>query len=256
VTVQASRTSAELPSSAAHRPSEPADRELASLRARNAELEAFASAIRHDLRTPLTAIQGFADLVVAGYGAVLGERGAAFVTHIIEAAGRIEDLIAGSSRLADASRLPLAPASVDLSAMALRWVAAACAAEPDRAVDVDIAASIPVFGDPKLLDRALAELLDNAWRATAGRSPALIRVTATRRDGEVTVDITDNGHGFDPAEADRLLQPFQRGAHPDGRFAAGVGLTVAQRIIARHGGTLRLRGTRGAGAAISLTLPE
>lgn len=229
--------------------------EIAALRTRVAELEAFAAAIRHDLRTPLTAIQGFSDLLLSGFSGVLGARGTDFVERVLEGAQRIEDLVSASSRVADASRLPLSPHSVDLSRVTRAVVSELSASTPDRLVSVDIDPDIQVFGDPTLLERLVRELMANAWRATAALRPGLIRLRAHRRNGEVVCELSDNGHGFEASDAARLLEPFQRGLNPDGHFSPGVGLAVVRRIVARHGGSLTIRGARDAGATVVVTLP-
>jgi signal transduction histidine kinase len=229
--------------------------EIAALHARIAELEAFTAAVRHDLRTPLTAIQGFSDLLLSGYGPVLGARGRDFVERVLEGARRIEDLVSASARVADASRLALSPRSVDLSRLTRAVIDEFARSAPDRQVSADIDPDIHVFGDPALLERAVRELVANAWRATAARRPGFIRLSARRRDGVVICELSDNGHGFDASEAPRLLEPFQRGLNPDGRFSPGAGLAVARRVVARHGGSLTLTGVRDAGATVVVTLP-
>ncbi len=260
VTLQPPRKGAQPLASAAPRANAPASEqrsadEIAALRARLAELEAFSSAVRHDLRTPLTAIQGFSDLLLSGFGDVLGTRGRDFVERVLEGAQRIEDLVAASTRVADASRLPLSPQSIDLSRLTRGILSELAAGAPDRLVTVDIDPNIHVFCDPALLQRGMRELVANAWRATAARRPGLIRLRAHRQGGEVTCELSDDGHGFEPSEASRLLEPFQRGLNPDGHFSPGVGLAVARRIVARHGGTLTLTGAKDAGATVVVTLP-
>ncbi|MEZ4265559.1 MAG: HAMP domain-containing sensor histidine kinase [Myxococcota bacterium] len=229
--------------------------EIAALKERVAELEAFTAVVRHDLRTPLTAIQGFSDLLISGFGSVLGTRGRDFVERILEGAQRIEDLVAASTRVADASRLPIRPQSVDLSHLVRAVLTELARSNPDRLVTVDIAPDVVVIGDPALLERVVRELLANAWRATAGKRPGRISFFAMRREGRFVCELSDNGHGFDASEAPRLMEAFQRGANPDGRFSPGVGLAVARRIVARHGGTLSISGVRDAGATVVLTLP-
>ncbi|MCB9730818.1 MAG: HAMP domain-containing histidine kinase [Deltaproteobacteria bacterium] len=237
-----------------------ADERIAELSARVAELEAFASAVRHDLRTPLTAIQGFADLLLSGFGRLLGRRGSEYIERILEGAQRIEDLIAASKRLADASRLPLNPRAVDLAALARDALTRLTRAEPQRLVSVEISPRIMVFGDPALLTLLMEELLANAWRATAHRRPG--RITLRAVDGDdgddgddgPAVELTDDGRGLDPSDAPRLLEPFQRGPDHDGQFTPGVGLAVARRIVGRHGGSLRIDGAPDRGATVTFTL--
>ena len=129
-------------------------------------------------------------------------------------------------------------------------------ASPDREASIVITPGLHARGDERLLKTAIAELLHNAWAYASADRAVRIEVDAQQDLNGTTLRIRDHGDGFDPAQAARMGEPFQRlapDAHPEG---AGLGLAIARRIAERHGGTLRLEGRIGEGATALLFLPS
>ena len=102
----------------------------------------------------------------------------------------------------------------------------------------------------------MQNLLNNAWKYTAGVAQARIRVFSREADGGREYCVSDNGAGFDMARADKLFQPFQRLHQPHEFAGLGIGLATARRIVQRHGGVLRAESQPGQGATFSFTLPQ
>lgn len=165
-------------------------------------------------------------------------------------------IIDGLLELSRAGRVDLAKSPVDLSALAAAQAADLARRNPERDVQLRIEPGIRVYGDPRLLEAVLANLLENAWKYTARTAEARVAMDTVMADGRSWVRITDNGAGFDMAHADKLFQPFQRLHGPNEFPGVGIGLATVHRIIRRHGGELKAEGTPGAGAAFYLHLPE
>ena len=109
-------------------------------------------------------------------------------------------------------------------------------------------------GDPQLLRVVLENLLGNAWKFTSQSNKARIEFGAVATEGKTEYFIRDNGAGFDMLYADKLFVPFQR-LHAFAEFSGtGIGLSIVQRIIHRHGGDIRAKGAPGEGATIFFTL--
>ena len=109
-------------------------------------------------------------------------------------------------------------------------------------------------GDEQLLHIALINLLDNAFKFTRHTTNARVESAGRAREN-LSVQVRDNGAGFDPKYADRLFSPFQR-LHAESEFpGAGLGLTTVQRVIHRHAGSISASGVLGRGASFSFTLP-
>jgi light-regulated signal transduction histidine kinase (bacteriophytochrome) len=142
---------------------------------------------------------------------------------------------------------------VDLSQLAMEVVESLKQQAPERTVDVVVRPAMSVTGDPGLLRIMLENLLGNAWKYTSKRDGARIEFGRNIVDGETAYYVSDNGVGFDMQYADRLFGAFQR-LHGDEFEGTGIGLVIVQRIVRRHGGSIRAEGSPGEGATFYFTL--
>lgn len=167
----------------------------------------------------------------------------------------MERIIDSLLELARLSRLELRPAAVDLSALARELAGELGKREPGRAVELVIAPGLAAKGDAELLRLALGNLLENAWKFTSRRPSARVELGAAREEGQRAFFVSDDGAGFDMARSERLFKPFER-LHSEAEFPGfGVGLSLAARIIARHGGKIWARSAPERGATFFFTLP-
>ncbi|HWG90009.1 MAG TPA: transporter substrate-binding domain-containing protein [Candidatus Thermoplasmatota archaeon] len=220
----------------------------------NEDLEAFSYTVSHDLRTPLSSLSNYAEVVRRKYGDNLGKEGGRYVERIQAAAARMTQLTEDMLRLSRATRLPLEVGRVDLSALAASVVAGLKDRDPARQVTVSITPGLRAEGDARLLRIALENLLENAWKYTRGTADARIEVRGEQTPSGVRVEVKDNGVGFDPALASRLFTPFQRLHDPKQFEGTGVGLSTVRRILERHGGTIGATAAPGEGATFTFTL--
>ena len=227
----------------------------AELTAANQELDSFAYAVSHDLRAPLRALNGFSRALVEDCGDQLVGEARGYLDQIILASRRMSELIDGLLSLSRSTRGDLRREVVDLSALAGRRLAALAEGDPGRAVAYSVEPGLVAVGDPRTLEPALGNLLDNAWKYTGHCPSPQIRVYSEERESGRWICVTDNGAGFDMAHAERLFKPFQRLHRQDEFPGIGIGLATAQRIILRHGGRLEARGEPGRGATFAFLLP-
>ena len=227
---------------------------LAELEQKNHELEAFSYAVSHDLRAPLRRIDSFGKALLESRPDQLDETGQRFLQRIREATGHMAELIDGMLHLARVTRAELRAWPVDLSLLAAETVAELRQGEPDRDVEVTIRPGMVVNGDPRILRILLQNLLGNAWKFTAGRTPARIELGLLAAHSEPVYYVRDNGVGFDMAYSGRLFTPFQRLHAADAFPGTGIGLATSQRIVQRHGGRIWLEGDVGRGATVFFTL--
>ncbi len=250
--VEAKRVIVELNADLERRVSE----RTAELTAANAELDAFAYAVSHDLRAPLRAMNGFAQALREDLGPRLQDETREDLDEIMAASRRMGRLIDGILALSRTSRGELVRERVDISAMATRQLADLVAREPVRRVEWTVDSGLSVEGDVRMLECAMFNLLDNAMKYTARVSRTQIRVDSEIRDGRRWICVRDNGAGFDMAFAQRLFKPFQRLHRQDEFPGIGIGLATAQRIARRHGGEIRACSEPDRGTVFCLYLPD
>jgi PAS domain S-box-containing protein len=228
----------------------------AQLEAANKELEAFSYSVSHDLRSPLRSIDGFSQALLEDYEDQLDVDGQDYLRRVRAATQRMGQLIDDLLNLSRITRAELRQELVDLSALAQGVVAELQHAEPQRVVEVVIAAGLHGQGDARLLQIVLANLLGNAWKFTSKQTQARIELGAVVRDGHTTYFVRDNGAGFDMAYASKLFGAFQRLHALTEYSGTGIGLAIVQRIIHRHGGHVWAEGAVGQGATFYFTLTE
>ena len=220
----------------------------------NRELESFAYSVSHDLRAPLRALEGFSSLLEEEAAPSLDDTARHYLDRIRRNATKMSQLIDDLLRLSRIGRQALDRAEIDLSAMA-RDVAEEIAAQyPGRKVSLRIQDGMSARADKALLEVALVNLLGNAWKFTASAPEAAIGFQCMDRGGETIYSISDNGVGFDMAFSQNLFTPFQR-LHDEREYAgSGIGLSMARRIVARHGGRIWAEASPGKGATFFFTL--
>ncbi len=226
------------------------------LEEKNRELEAFAYTASHDLRAPLRAVQGFAELLARDGGNRLSAESAGHLGRIETAANRMGDLIEDLLMLARVSASGVEKTDVDLGRMAGEIIDGLAAGEPARRAEVRVASGCRVRGDAGLLRIVLENLLGNAWKFTSRTPETNIEFGFTDRPGWRDCFVRDNGAGFPAAEASLLFTPFKR-LHPEREFpGVGVGLATVRRIVQKHGGEVRAEGATGRGATFTFSLPQ
>jgi PAS domain S-box-containing protein len=227
----------------------------AQLQVLNKEAENFSYSIAHDLRAPLRWIGGFAQALEEGHASKLDAEGQRFLQKICDSAEHMGALLDGLIEVARFSRTDLRRTAVDLTATVRRVAAELQQDGPERKVELVVAGGITVNGDPRLLQRVLENLLNNAYKFTAKRVPARIEFgTAPQGDGRVAYFVRDNGIGFDMAYADQLFGAFQRLHGAKEYPGTGIGLATVERIVHRHGGQVWAEGTENTSATFYFTL--
>ncbi|HSI43941.1 MAG TPA: CHASE sensor domain-containing protein [Methylotenera sp.] len=228
-----------------------------ALQTANQELEAFSYSVSHDLRTPLRAIDGFSQAVLEDYSGKLDDQGKNYLQRIRSATQRMGQLIDDMLDLSNIARVEMRHNTVDLSALAQDVITELRNNEPNRVVECHIEPELFAEGDTSLLRVALSNLLGNAWKYSSKTAMPVIKFGMTQdKDGKKEFFVSDNGVGFDMAYADKLFGAFQR-LHSISEFpGTGVGLATVQRVIHRHGGSIRGEGILGEGATFYFSLPE
>lgn len=219
---------------------------------RTRDLQTFSHALAHDLRAPIAAMAGFAQVIAEQGAQGLSERNRHRLERIVANGHRAEALIDAILGLVSHLQGPLRKRPVDLTALAAAAVDQLRGAHPERHVQVHVQQDMRTHGDPGLLMSVVGNLVNNAWKFTARCAHPRIEVG---RDDSGAFYVKDNGVGFDAQHAQNLFQPLQR-LHDDKDFSGlGIGLATAFRIVQRHGGRMWADSAPGAGATFWFVLP-
>jgi signal transduction histidine kinase len=221
----------------------------------NHDLEQFAYVSSHDLQEPLRMIRSFTQLFMQRHGATLDDEGRELLGFVVDGSERAQALVSDLLEFARVGTGDAPRSRVDLDAVAQRAMVELAAQVDAADARIEIAPDLPgVLGDAAQLERVLVNLLGNAIKYRAPERAPVVRVDARLADDRVVVEVTDNGIGFDEAQAGRIFQMFQR-LRPRGEYdGTGIGLAICARIVERHGGTITARSTPGSGSTFTFTL--
>jgi hypothetical protein len=226
------------------------------LDAANKELDAFAHSVSHDLRGPLRAVLGFSGMLAERHGAEMTEPARDLLASTRRAGKRMDQLIEDLLGFARLGRQPLSKERVDLGALVKDVLNELRTATSERAADLRVGDLPDVMADRSLLRQVYANLVSNAFKFSAGRDQPVIEIGCEDQGGERVFFVRDNGAGFDMRYAAKLFGVFQRMHAQDEFPGTGVGLSLVQRIVNRHGGRIWAEAELGKGATFRFTLPE
>ncbi|HSS10472.1 MAG TPA: ATP-binding protein, partial [Acidimicrobiales bacterium] len=220
---------------------------------------ALLAAVSHDLRTPLASIKASATSILSDDVTWSEDAVKGFCATISTEADRLNSLV---GNLLDMSRLQTGALHLTVKPVGLEEVTFAALASLSRdatKVEVDVPETLPrVAADPALLERAVANLVDNALNWTTDEQP--VRVEAGLCGDHIDLRVVDRGPGIPPAEREAVFQPFQRKGDGSNatRVGVGLGLAVAKGFIEAMGGELSLDDTPRGGltTVVSLKLAE
>ncbi|HWZ91043.1 MAG TPA: ATP-binding protein, partial [Polyangiaceae bacterium] len=222
-------------------------------RTRNALL----STVSHDLKTPLSAIIAAGTTLSDEHSKLDAATRSQLTNTIVEAAERLDGLV---TNLLSATRLESGTIVLTKSVEALDELIGAVLSRfaerlGTRVVKLDVPGELPLLSvDPKLIELVLINLVENALRYTPEETP--IHISATFAEGEVVVNVADEGAGIAESEREKVFEKFFRGnlaRSNDG--GAGLGLMICRAAVRAHGGRILAKARRGGGACIEFSLP-
>ncbi|MEJ2180430.1 MAG: ATP-binding protein [Gammaproteobacteria bacterium] len=229
-------------------------RRARELETKNRELESFTYSVSHDLRQPLRSIDGFSKLIMEDAGLKLDDKEREYLQRSRSAAQKMGHLIDDLLQLSSVSRAGYKAQNVDLSGMVESNIEKLRQLDPGRQLEVDIEPNVKATGDQSLLDIAMSNLVENAWKYSSKKPHAKIRFATQQQNGQVIYYIKDNGVGFDTRYINKLFGPFQRLHSGDEYPGTGIGLATVHRIIDRHGGKIWANAKVGRGATFYFTI--
>lgn len=219
------------------------------------ELDAFNRMVSHDLSGPLHGLAGLSGLIRHELDQGDPAKVRRWVSMMETQTRRLAELVADLLSLARISEGTVHRSPVALNGVVQEALQALSTHTPaHRIASVSVGTLPELAVDATLMRQVFVNLLSNALKFTADTPSPRIEVQAQRSDDAWTFTVSDNGAGFDAHRAVELFKPFSRlhGARFEG---SGIGLTIVQRIVARHGGQVWAHGQPGNGASFQFSLP-
>jgi two-component system, sensor histidine kinase and response regulator len=222
----------------------------------NKELEMFSYSISHDLRSPLRALNGYATMVREDLAdSSVAPRVQGNLQRITDSAIRMDKMLNGLLEFSRLGRKEIKKTTVDMGRLVNQTLAELMIAYAPK-TDVVIHELFPIEGDEMLLSHVWMNLLSNAIKFSSRKETPMVEVGSQLSDEWITYFVKDNGVGFDEAYAEKLFGVFQR-LHSVKEFeGTGIGLAIVQRIILKHGGTIRAESQQGIGTTFYFALPR
>jgi two-component system, OmpR family, sensor kinase len=236
--------------------------ELEATRRREDELLAN---LRHDLRTPLTVIAGFASAL--GDGTATGDAALAAAKAIEDEAGRLERLVSevGAVERIRSGEESIRPELLDageiVAATATRFGPRAAAANVAITTEAPAGTALTIAADRLALDRMLGNLVENALSALAGRTGGTVVIAAAAARlpngvDAISFDVLDDGPGFPDGAAPRAFERFWRADPARAGKGSGLGLSIVRELAMAHGGIARAENRPEGGARVGVILPR
>jgi signal transduction histidine kinase len=224
------------------------------LESANAELEAFSYSVSHDLRAPLRVVDGYCQMFLSEHGTGVTPAGRKLIQSACDGVTRMGEMIESLLTFSRFARAPLESRRVN-TAEVVRRVLAQLRSEQAHAVEVNAHDLPDCSGDPALLEQVFSNLIGNAFKFTRGRSDAHVEVSGHAEGDELVYEVRDNGVGFDMRYAGKLFGVFQR-LHSRAEYeGTGIGLSIVQRIVQRHGGRVWAESQPERGACFRFAIP-
>jgi PAS domain S-box-containing protein len=228
----------------------------ASLEAANKELETFSYSVSHDLKSPLRAITGFAEILERRYGGQLDAKGRHYLDNIVEGGRHMGILIEELLEYSRPDRGPVGSVPVPLGPIVERlrstYADRIHAAGGMLAVGEPLA--VPV-ADPVRLEQVLANLLDNALTYRRDGVAPQVTVSALRDGDRVRLEVADNGIGIAPEHQEQIFEPFVRLHSSEEYPGTGIGLATVRKAARRMGSEVTVSSVPGEGSTFALELP-
>lgn len=231
-----------------------------AVQAANKAKSDFVSLVTHELRLPMTSIKGYSDLLTSGMAGELNEQQQQFFAVIQRNLGRMSRLISDLADInrVESGRMKFEKKQIDLPPIVEDVVDNLREAINGRnqTISLNLPADLPaIYADPTRLSQVLTNLISNAHKYTPDNGHIEIQAHAT--NGQVQVDISDNGLGISEADQEKLFTQFFRAESAAVRQQQGwgLGLSIVKKIIEAQGGTISFASELGAGSTFSFTIP-
>lgn len=222
----------------------------------NRDLSDFAYMVSHDLKAPIFTIRGMASAFLEDYEKDLDEEAKELLQYILDAAKRLEDLVASVIEYSSLATKQGQKTEVDLNTVITNVQADLSEMIKSKKAQIQVPESLPfVLGDQVRIYQVFSNLLGNALKYSSNERQPEISIRAKRSGSHlVTVSVQDNGLGIPENKIDDIFRPYRR-AHGNDIEGSGIGLACVKKIVERLGGTVSADSIEGQGSVFVVSFP-
>jgi PAS domain S-box-containing protein len=225
------------------------------LSAANKELEAFSYSVSHDLRAPLRAILGFADILKQDYCKDLDDEGKRYIQKIVDNTSKMQNLIDDLLEYSRVGRSSIKPVMLKTVELLKKIFEEITDGEKDRKFEFSVDESIPdIQADRTLVTQLFHNIIGNAVKFTGKKDVAAIKINYENDRKFHIISVVDNGAGFDEKYKHKIFEVFQR-LHSTEFPGTGVGMSIVAKVAAKHGWSLDAESKNGNGAVFYIKIP-
>jgi len=225
------------------------------LKALNDELTALSHSVSHDLRAPLRHIDGMSRILLEDYSASLNDEAKDYLKRIISANKHMKICLENLLSLSKVSSTLFYPQKINLSELAHSIINNFAQNDEYQNAVIEIQPDLMALADKNLLHLILLNLIGNSLKFSSKQEHPKIKIGLKKDKGRFIYYVNDNGAGFDMSHSQRLFAPFQRFHHEKEFEGSGIGLSIVQRAVHRHGGSVWAHSQLEQGCTLFFTLP-
>lgn len=219
------------------------------------ELDAFSYTVSHDLRTPLSSIRCYSEILLEEYGKDLVPDAQSLLNKVIDSTDKMRRLIRHILYYSRMGRSELDTQVVDMDKLLNDIREDVMVAAQGRSLRLEIGDTPSIYADQLMILQLFTNLLGNAAKYTKLVPDGVVKVSGKQHDTEVVYAVEDNGIGFDMSQADRMFELFKRLENARNFEGTGVGLTIVKRIIDRHQGKIWFQSAPNKGTTFFVSFP-
>jgi light-regulated signal transduction histidine kinase (bacteriophytochrome) len=219
------------------------------------DLESFSYSVSHDLRAPLRIAGSYLTMLTEDFSGQLPTEAEKIIGVAKRSIGHMAQLVEDLLRLARLGRQPLSTQRVEMTELVHEVLEELLAATPERMIEIEVGELPACTGDMGLLRQIYFNLLSNSLKFTRDRKKPRVEIGARREESEHIYFVRDNGAGFDMRYSEKLFRAFQRLHKANEYEGTGIGLSIAHKIVERHGGRIWAEGEPDHGASFYFSLP-
>ncbi|GAB3779930.1 ATP-binding protein [Spirosoma horti] len=219
------------------------------------ELDAFSYTVSHDLRTPLSSIRCYAEILLEEYGEGFSPDAQALFQKVIDSTDRMRRLIRHILFYSRMGRSELDTQPIDMRQLLEGIREEILIMSKDRSLRIDIGDTPSITADPTMALQLFTNLISNAAKYTQLAAEGWVKIKGTQTGSEVIYSVEDNGVGFDMKQAGKIFDLFKRLENARSFEGTGVGLAIVKRIINRHQGKIWFHSEPNQGTTFFVSFP-